>query len=146
MAVTGFVIDVSATVIGSLVLAGFLNLAWLAMGSRKGHGNAYRCNACLAAIFPALALTGFISYLNLVEILRGLNLVVAARVEVHGLPARSAWVVFGLIALPWRCNLSVPGTPCGRRAPARRWRGVDVGRWGGPKADRMTIGPRHSRI
>ncbi len=43
-------------------------------------------------------LSGFVSCMNLVAFVRGLYLVAAASVGVQGLPAKSAWIVFGFFA------------------------------------------------
>ncbi len=82
----------------SFVFAGILYLIWLLMGSKETFETAYRCNAFLATISPITIVLGFVPYLNIVGIAWGLYLVVTATVEVHRLPAKTAWLVFGFFS------------------------------------------------
>ena len=84
--------------IGSFIGAAILFVIWKLMGSGESYETAYRCAAYAAAITPISAVAGIVPYIGgLVGLAWGLYLVVMASVEVHKLPAKKAWLVFGII-------------------------------------------------
>lgn len=86
-------------VVGSFIGAAILFVIWKLMGSNESYEVAYRCGAYTAAIAPITALLGIIPYVgSLAGLAWGLYLIVLASVEVHKLPAKKAWLVFGIIA------------------------------------------------
>ncbi len=85
-------------VVGSFIGAAILFVIWKLMGSNESFETAYRCGAYAAAITPITAVLGIIPYIGgLIGLAWGLYLVVMASVEVHKLPAKKAWLVFGII-------------------------------------------------
>jgi len=69
------------------------------MGSGESYETAYRCAAYASAITPITALIGAIPYLGMLAGLAWMvYLLVMASVEVHKIAARTAWLVFGIIA------------------------------------------------
>ena len=86
-----------------VLIFGFIGAAimfviWKLMGSDESFETAYRCGAYAAAISPITSVLGVIPYIgSLIGLAWGLYLVVTASVEVHKLPAKKAWMVFGII-------------------------------------------------
>jgi len=87
-----------------IIIAGFIGAAivfviWKLMGSAESYETAYRCLAYAGAIAPITALFNLIPYVGgLVGLAWGLFLLVTASVEVHKIAAKTAWLVFGIIA------------------------------------------------
>lgn len=85
-------------VIGSFIGAAILFIIWKLMGSKESYETAYRSVAFMSAIQPITTVLGLIPYVGfLVGAVWGLYLVVTASVEVHGIKAKTAWLVFGII-------------------------------------------------
>lgn len=86
--------------IGSFIGAAIIFVIWKIMGSNENYETAYRCTAYSYAIAPITVLVGLIPYVgSLVGLVWGLYLIVTASVEVHKIPAKKAWMVFGTIAV-----------------------------------------------
>jgi hypothetical protein len=84
--------------IGSFIGAAILFFIWKLMGSQESYETSYRCAAYLSAVTPITALIGIIPYFGtLIGMLIGLLYVVIASVEVHTIPAKKAWLVFGIL-------------------------------------------------
>lgn len=82
------------------VLALLAHLVWKAFGSGETYETSYRCIAYIGAFMPVVAVLNVIPYLGwmLVAVLVTYVYVVAT-VEVHRIPPRTAWAVFGAIGL-----------------------------------------------
>jgi hypothetical protein len=84
--------------IGSFIGAAILFIIWKLMGSQESYETSYRCVAYLSAITPITTLIGLIPYLGtVIGMLIGLLYIVTASVEVHAIPSKKAWLVFGVI-------------------------------------------------
>ncbi len=82
----------------SFIGAGVFFILWRIMGSDESYETAYRCFAYASAITPVTTLIGIVPYLgSLAGILWMLYLVVVATVEVHGIEAKKAWTLFGVL-------------------------------------------------
>jgi Skp family chaperone for outer membrane proteins len=80
--------------------AGIAFLIWKVMGSQEPYETAYRCVAYTGALSPLTTLLGIIPFLGAVlGILIGTYFIVIASVEVHKIPVKKAWTVFGIIAV-----------------------------------------------
>ena len=78
--------------------AAILFVIWKLMGSEEDYETAYRCLAYATAFSPILVLIDMIPIAGiLISMIIHLYLVVTASVEVHGLPSRKSWIVFGTI-------------------------------------------------
>lgn len=101
----------AAMALGSIVIVpvmvlifGFIGAAivfviWKLMGSNESYETAYRCGAYASAISPITTVAGIIPVVGgLIGLGWMLYLLVTASVEVHKLPAKKAWLVFGIIA------------------------------------------------
>jgi hypothetical protein len=92
------VIPVVIAIFG-FVSAGIAILIWKVMGSQESYETAYRCVAYAGAISPITTVLGIIPYLgSALGILIGTYFIVIASVEVHKIPEKKAWTVFGIIA------------------------------------------------
>lgn len=92
------VIGPAVFTIFSFVGAGVFFIIWRIIGSEQSYETAYRCIAYASAVTPVTMLLGIIPYLgSLAGILWMLYLVVTATVEVHGVEARKAWTLFGVL-------------------------------------------------
>jgi hypothetical protein len=88
-----------AIVIFGFISAGIAFVIWKLMGSQESYETAYRCVAYAGAISPITTLLGIIPYLgSALGILIGTYFIVIASVEVHKIPLKKAWTVFGVIA------------------------------------------------
>lgn len=86
-------------VVGSFIGGAILFVIWKLMGSAESYETAYRCGAYASAIAPITALLGLIPFAGaLAEVGWMSFLMVTASVQVHKLAARTAWLVFGIIA------------------------------------------------
>jgi hypothetical protein len=86
-------------VIGSFIGAAILFVIWKLMGSKESFETAYRSAAYMSAISPITTVLGLIPFVGaLIAMAWGLYLVVTASVEVHGIKAKTAWLVFGILA------------------------------------------------
>ncbi len=85
--------------IGSFIGAAIMFVIWKLMGSEKNFETAYRCVAYAAAIMPFTTLLAFIPYLgSIVKVLWSFYLMYVASTEVHGIAAKLAAIVFGVLA------------------------------------------------
>jgi hypothetical protein len=88
-----------AIAIFGFVSAGISFVIWKIMGSQESYETAYRCVAYAGAISPITTLLGIVPYLgSALGILIGTYFIVIASVEVHRIPQKKAWTVFGIIA------------------------------------------------
>jgi hypothetical protein len=84
--------------IGCFIGAAILFVIWKLMGSQESFETAFRCAAYITAILPIMAVIGVIPYIGVgLGMLLSLSYVVMASVEVQGIPAKKAWIVFGSI-------------------------------------------------
>lgn len=82
----------------SFIGAGILFLIWKFLGSQENYETAYRGAAYIAALSPITTLIGLIPYLGtVISLAIGLYFIVIVSVEVHAIPAKKAWMVFGVI-------------------------------------------------
>jgi hypothetical protein len=86
-----------------IAISGFIGAAvlfviWKLMGSPESYETAYRCGAYTAALTPITIILGLIPYFGGVAgIALATFYIVSASVEVHRIPSRKAWLVFGII-------------------------------------------------
>ncbi len=94
--------------IGSFIGAAIMFVIWKLMGSDRSFETAYRCVAYAAAIMPITTLLALIPYLgSIVKVLWSFFLMYVASIEAHGIKARTAAIVFGVLgALMLLLNLS----------------------------------------
>ena len=84
----------------SFIGAGILFVVWKMIGSQEPFEVAYRCVAYAAGLFPITAIAGLIPYLgSIVGIVWWTYLMIIASMEVHHLPPKTAYVVFGILGL-----------------------------------------------
>jgi hypothetical protein len=116
MALTSIVLMPIFIVIGSFIGAAILFVIWKLMGSQESFETAFRCVAYMSAISPITALLGIIPYIgSVLGMVLSLYYVVMASVEVHGIPAKKAWIVFGAI-IALLCLISMCTQYAARRA------------------------------
>jgi hypothetical protein len=97
--ITAIIMMPVAILIGGFIGAAIAFVVWKLMGSVENYETAYRCCAYASAISPVTTLLGIIPYLgSIIGILIGTYYIVMASVEVHRIPAKKAWTVFGIIA------------------------------------------------
>lgn len=94
----GLIIGPIVAVIASFIAAAIFFVIWMIMGSKENYETAYRCTAYIYTLSPITILLGFVPYLGLAGIAWGLYLMVTASVEVHKISAKTAWIVFGIVA------------------------------------------------
>lgn len=84
--------------IGGFIGAAIMFVIWKLMGSTESYETAYRCGAYSMAVHPITVVAGVIPVVGgLVGLAWMLYLLVMASVEVHKIPAKKAWLVFGII-------------------------------------------------
>ena len=116
MALASIVISPIIIGIAGFIGGAILFVIWKLMGSQESYETAYRCGAYAAAIWPITTLLGIIPYIGpLIGLAWGLWLLVIASVEVHKIAAKTAWLVFGIIAA-LLAILSLGAQAAGRRA------------------------------
>jgi len=99
MALASIVMGPIMVAIFGFVGAAIMFVIWKIMGSSESYETAYRCGAYAAAISPITTLLGVIPFVgSLIGLAWMLFLLVAASVEVHKIAAKTAWMVFGIIA------------------------------------------------
>jgi len=82
------------------ISAAIVFLIWKLMGSQESYETAYRCTAYIAALSPITTILGIIPYFgSVIAIALTTFFLVAASVGVHGLVARKAWLVFGILGV-----------------------------------------------
>ncbi len=92
-----FMVAIGMAIFG-FVFAAILFVIWKLMGSGESYETAYRCVAYLAALSPITTLLGIIPYLGgAIGLVIVTIYLVTASVQTHGLAAKRAWVVFGII-------------------------------------------------
>ncbi|SPD73435.1 conserved membrane hypothetical protein [uncultured Desulfobacterium sp.] len=99
MALAYIIIMPIMVAIFGFIAAAILMLIWKVMGSNENYETAFRCAAYASAISPITGLLNAIPYIGAIIGLAWMTyLLVTASVEVHGLQAKTAWIVFGIIA------------------------------------------------
>jgi hypothetical protein len=101
----GLAMGVASIILFPIVIAisGFIGAAilfviWKVMGSPESYETAYRCGAYISALTPITTVLGLIPYLGPVAgIALATFYIVIASVEVHRIPSKKAWLVFGII-------------------------------------------------
>ncbi len=82
----------------SFVGAAVMFVLWKLLGSTETYETAYRCCAYMTAVFPLVFVVNLVPYLGiLVGLGVSLYYTVAASVGAHGIPAKKAWTVFGIL-------------------------------------------------
>jgi hypothetical protein len=123
MALASIVLAPVMIVLGSFIGGAILFVIWKLMGSNEDFETAYRCGAYASAITPITTVVGIIPFVGpLVGLVWGIFLMVTASVEVHKLPARKAWMVFGIIGVI--LALLNIGSSCAAHKAQR-----DIGAW-----------------
>ncbi len=80
--------------------AAIIFIIWRIMGSQEEYETAYRCVAYAIAISPITTLLGIIPYLGaIISLVWWLYLMIAASTEVHKIPQKKAFMVFGIICI-----------------------------------------------
>ena len=98
MALTSIILMPIFIAIGCFIGAAILFVIWKLMGSQESFETAFRCAAYMSAISPITAVLGVIPWIGgVLGLLISLYYVVMASVEVHGISAKKAWIVFGSI-------------------------------------------------
>lgn len=88
-----------AILIGGFIGAGIAFVIWKLMGSEENYETAYRCCAYASAVSPITTVFGIIPYLgSAIGIVIVTYYLVIASGEVHKIPAKKAWTVFGVLA------------------------------------------------
>lgn len=95
-------------VVGSFIGSLIMFVIWKLMGSDKSFETAYRCVAYAAAIMPIVTILAFVPYLGtIVKVLWSFFLMYLASIEVHGIKAQTAMIVFAVLgALALWLNLA----------------------------------------
>jgi len=95
----GFIIFMPVVAaVGSFIGAAILFVIWKMMGSSENYETAYRCGAYLMALAPITTVIGAVPYAGgVISTVIYVFYLVTASVHVHQLPARKAWIVFGII-------------------------------------------------
>jgi hypothetical protein len=74
-----------------------LFVVWHLMGSKENYQTAFRCWAYAAPAVVLTAVLGAVPYLGLLGLVYFLYLLVAASLEVHDLPPKRSWIVWGVL-------------------------------------------------
>jgi len=99
MALASVVLVPVFTALFGFIGAAVVFVIWKILGSGEDYETAYRCLAYSCAITPLTVLMDPVPYLGVIAPAAwGTWLIVCASVEVHGISAKMAWVVFGGIA------------------------------------------------
>lgn len=100
MALSSIVIFPIAIAVMGFVAAAIMFAIWKLMGSEEPYETSYRCVAYVSALSPIMTVLNLIPYAGSVLSLGiACYYYVIASVETHGIPARKAWTVFGIIAI-----------------------------------------------
>ncbi|GJL49738.1 MAG: hypothetical protein NPIRA01_09650 [Nitrospirales bacterium] len=84
----------------SFLGAGIVFAVWKIIGSQEPFEAAYRCMAYAAALYPITVVASLIPYLgSIIGIVWWTYLMIVATTEVHRLPQKTAFVVFGIIGI-----------------------------------------------
>ncbi len=85
-----------AAVLGFIVAA-IVFVLWRLIGSHEPYETAYRCMAYLAVLLPIRTVIGIIPSLGaLIVVAVWVYFFVVASIETHKIPARRAWLMFGI--------------------------------------------------
>ncbi|NPU84460.1 MAG: YIP1 family protein [Syntrophaceae bacterium] len=99
MALSSIVIFPIMIAIMGFIVAAIMFAIWKLMGSEESYETSYRCVAYVSALSPIMTVLNLIPYLgSVVSLVFACYFYVIASVETHGIPARKAWMVFGIIA------------------------------------------------
>lgn len=128
-----------AVLIGGFIGAAIVFVIWKLMGSNESYETAYRCGAYAMAVHPIAVVAMIIPFVGgLVGLAWGTYLLVIASVEVHKLPAKKAWLVFGIIAAVLALmSLSAQATARRMSRGAADWQ-KEIGQMGIPTDKDMT--------
>ena len=100
MALGSIIVMPIMVLIFGFVGAAIVFVIWKVMGSNESYETAYRCGAYASAISPITAVASLIPFVgSLVGLAWMTYLLVMASIEVHKIPAKKAWMVFGIIAV-----------------------------------------------
>jgi hypothetical protein len=78
--------------------AGILFVIWKLLGSQESYETAYRCGAYISVLTPISTVLGLIPYIgSAIAIILSIYFLVIASIEVHQIPKKKAWLVFGII-------------------------------------------------
>lgn len=78
--------------------AAILFVIWKLMGSQEPYETAYRCGAYISVLTPIITVLGVIPYVgSAIGIVIYTFFLVIASAEVHSIPSKKAWLVFGII-------------------------------------------------
>jgi len=98
MAILYIVIIPVFAVIFGFVGAAIIFIIWKIMGSQESFETAYRCGAYASAITPVTIIIAIVPYLgSVIGMVWMTYLMVSASIEVHGIKAKIAWIVFGIL-------------------------------------------------
>jgi hypothetical protein len=82
----------------AFAVAVLLYVVWKLMGSNEGYETALRCWAFITALTPVTTVLGVLPYIGfLISIILYTSFLVITSAEVHHIPSRKAWLVFGII-------------------------------------------------
>ena len=85
-------------IIGSFIGAAIMFVIWRLMGSEQSFETGYRCVAYASAIYPITTLLALVPYVgSLLGLAWMFYLMYVASIEVHGIAARTAMIVLGII-------------------------------------------------
>jgi hypothetical protein len=99
MAIASVVVTPIGALIGGFIGAAILFVIWKLMGSQQSYETAYRCGAYMSAVMPITVVLGIIPWVGtLVGLAWACWLLIIASVEVHSIKAKTAQLVFGIIA------------------------------------------------
>ena len=86
--------------ISSFIGAAIVFYIWKLMGSTENYEVSYRCMAYLMALAPIIAIIKVVPYAGIISSFAIVTFyIVIASTEVHGIPVRKAFQVFGIIGV-----------------------------------------------
>jgi hypothetical protein len=98
MALASIIFIPIAAVIGGFIGAAILFVIWKALGSQQPFEVSFRCMAYSMAITPITTVLGAVPYIgSILGLVWMTYLLVNASVEVHGIQAKTAWIVLGAV-------------------------------------------------
>ena len=87
-----------AVIVGTFIGAAIMLVIWKLLGSPENYEVSYRCVAYLMVLAPIAAVLGLIPYAGaILNTALGLIFIVVASIYAHNIPAKKAWLVFGII-------------------------------------------------
>lgn len=85
-------------IFGGFIMAAIGFVVWRFLGSQRDFETAFRCVAYSSAIAPVVAIIGTVPYAGTIaHVAWGMFLVYLASIEVHGIKAQTAKILFGVI-------------------------------------------------